>query len=111
MDGAINPTAIATSIAIGTSLLAGFFSVLVATRSPKGAPPNRDPTVSILFGIAFLLILLNVIATARIALWGMAYLGLLKATLLLTASFAIVGMVFGLIRGLRSGRATKTQSA
>jgi hypothetical protein len=41
----------------------------------------------------------------------MAYAGLVKATLLLTAAFAVVGMVFGLMRGLRSGRAIKTQSA
>jgi hypothetical protein len=111
MDGPINPASIATSISIGTSLLAGFFGMWVAMRSRKGAAVNRDTTVSILFFIAFLLISLNVIAAALIAVCGMAYLGLLKAALLLTAAFAVVGTVIGLMRGLRSGRAIKTQSA
>jgi hypothetical protein len=111
MDGAVNPASIATSVSIGTSLLAGFFGVLVAMRSRKGAAVHRDKAVSILFCIAFLLILLNVIAAALIAAQGMAYVGLAKAALLLTAAFAVAGMGFGLMRGLRSGRASKTQSA
>jgi hypothetical protein len=111
MDGAVNPASIATSISIGTSLLAGFFSVFVVMRSRKGVAVNRDTVVSILFCIAFLLILLNVIAAALIAAQGMAYVGLAKAALLLTAAFAVAGMGFGLMRGLRSGRASKTQSA
>jgi hypothetical protein len=111
MHGAANPASIAISISIGTSLLAGFFGVLVAMRSPKGEAVNRDTTVSILFGVALLLITLIVIAATLIAVSGMAYVGLLKAALLLTAAFAVAGMGFGLIRGLRSGRATKTQSA
>ena len=105
MDGAVSPALIATSISIGISLVAGFFGMWVAMRSRK------DAAVSILFGIAVLLILLNVIAAALIAVWGMAYVGLEKAALLLTAAFAVVGMVFGLVRGLRSGSAIKTQSA
>ena len=111
MDGALNPASIATSISIGTALLAGFFSMLVAMRSRNGAAENRDITVSILFGIALLLIMLYVTAAALIAVWGMAYVGLLKAALLLTAAFAVVGMGIGLMRGLRSGRAIKTQTA
>jgi len=111
MDGAVNPASIAISISIGTSLLAGFFSVLVAMGSRKGAAVNRDTAASILFGIALLLILLNVIAAALIAVWGMAYVGLVKAALLLTGAFAVVGMVVGLMRGLRSGRAITTHSA
>jgi len=99
MDGAVSPASIAISISIGTSLLAGFFSLLVATRSRKGTPANRDITVSILFGAAFLLILLYLVAAALIAVGGMAYVGLLKAALLLTAAFAVVGTVFGLMRG------------
>jgi len=67
--------------------------------------------VSILFGIAMLLMLLNVIAAALIAVWGLAYVGLLKAALLLTAAFAVAGIVLGLMRGLRSGRVIKTRSA
>jgi hypothetical protein len=98
MDGAVNPATIAIWISIGTSLLPGFFSVLVAMRSREGAAANRDKAVSTLFGIAFLLILLYLIAAARIAVWGMAYVGLLKIALLLTAAFAVVGMLFGLMR-------------
>jgi hypothetical protein len=92
-----------------TSLPAGFLSLLVAMRSREGAAVNRDTAVSILFGIALLLIALNAIAAAVIAVWGMAYVGLVNGPLLLTAAFAVVGMVFGLMRGLRSGRAVKTQ--
>jgi len=55
--------------------------------------------------------LLNVIAAALIAVWGLAYVGLLKAALLLTAAFAVAGIVLGLMRGLRSGRVIKTRSA
>jgi hypothetical protein len=53
MDGAVNPAVIGTSIALGTSLLAGLFSVFVAMRSREGAAVNRDTSASILFGIAF----------------------------------------------------------
>lgn len=111
MDGAVNPASIAISISIGTPLLAGFFGLLVAMRSRKGAAVNRDTAVSILFGIAILIILLNAIAATLITVWGVAYVGLAKAALLLTAAFAVVGMVFGLVRGLRSGRAIKTQGS
>jgi len=109
MDGSVNPTSIAISISIGTSLLAGVVSVWIAMRSAKGAAAHRDTSVSILFGIALVLIVLNAIAAARIAIWGITYVGLLKAALLLTAAFAVAGMAFGLMRGLRNGRAIKTQ--
>jgi hypothetical protein len=105
MHESLNPAALATSISIGTALLAGFFSVWVAMRSRKGPGVNPDATVSILFGIALLLIVLNATAAALIAAGGIEYLGLLKASLLLTAAFAVAGMVFGLMRGLRNGRA------
>jgi hypothetical protein len=111
MDGSLNTASIAILISIGTSLLAGYFSVLAAIRSGKGAAVKRDPAVSILFGIAFLLTFLDLIAAALIAVGGMAYGGTLKAALLLTAAFAVVGVVCGLTRGLRSQRAVKTQSA
>jgi vacuolar-type H+-ATPase subunit I/STV1 len=119
MDGTVNPVSIATSISIGTLLLAGFVPLLVglfvsfrvAMRSRKGAAVDRDPAVWILFGIALLLIVFHAIAAAVIAVRGMAYFGLLKAALLLTAAFAVVGMVVGLVRGLRSATAIKTQSA
>jgi len=110
MDGAVNPAAISVSIAIGISLLAGLFSVFVAMRSREGAAVNRDTAVSILFGIALLLVLLSVIAAALIAVWGMAYAGLLRAALLLTAAFAVAGMVVGLMRGVQSGRAKKNRA-
>ncbi len=111
MDGAVNPASIATSISIGISLLAGFFSVWVAMRARNGAAVTRDAAVSILFGSAVLLMLLTVISSALIAGSGMAYVGLLRAALLLTAAFAVVSMGFGLVRGLRSGRAIKAQRA
>jgi uncharacterized membrane protein YbhN (UPF0104 family) len=111
MHGAAIPASIATSISIGFSLLAGVFSVWVALRSRKGAAVTRDTAVSILFGIAVLLILLTVVALAIIPVSGMAAVLLLKVGLLLMAAFAVVGAVFGLARGLRCGRAIKTQGA
>jgi hypothetical protein len=111
MGGAVDTASIALSVAAGTSLLGGWFSISVAMRSGTGAAVQRDRLVSILFGIALLLLLLNVSAAALIAAWGMAYVGLLKAALLLTAAFAAVGMVCGMIRGLRSGKAIKPRTA
>jgi len=110
MNGAVHSASIATSISIGISLLAGLFSVLVAMRSRDGAPVNRDTAVSVLFGTAIVLIVLNGIAAALIAVGGMTYAGVVQVALLLTAGFAVVGMVFGLLRSLPSGRALKTPS-
>jgi hypothetical protein len=80
-------------------------------RSGKGAAVDRDTAVWILFGIALVLIVFYAIVAALMAGWGMAYLGILKAALLVTAAFAVVGMVFGLVRGLRRATSTKTKSA
>jgi hypothetical protein len=110
MHAAATSASIAISISIATALLAGLFSVWVAMRSRKPAAINRDTVVSILFGIALLLIGLTMVASTLIAVSGMAYVGLLKAALLLTAAFAAMGMACGLMRGLRSGRAIKPQS-
>jgi len=107
MDGAIHSASIATLISIGAALLAEFLSMFVAMRSRKGAAVKHDTTMSILCGIAFLLILLNVIAAAFLAVGGMACFGLAKATLLLTTAFAVAGMALGLVRGLPNGRAIK----
>jgi hypothetical protein len=105
MDGAVNSASIAASIAMGTSLLAGGFGMFVAMRAREGGAARRDRTVSILRGIGLLLTVLYAVAVSLMGVWGMAYLGLLKATLLLTASFAVVGMLVGLMRGLRRRRA------
>jgi hypothetical protein len=83
----------------------------IAIRSPKSAAANRDTTVSILFGIAMLLILLNAASATLLAAGGMAYAGLEKTTLLLTAAFAALGTVCGLMRSLRSASTGKTQRA
>jgi hypothetical protein len=107
MDVSVNPTSIAIWISVGTALLAGLVSMWVAIRPNKAAPGT---TVSILFAIALLLIVLNAMAAAFIAAGGMAYVGLLKAALLLTAAFAIAGMVFGLMRSLWNSKAVTTQS-
>jgi len=111
VDGAVNPASIAISISIGASLLAGVSSLGVASRSGRGAAGVRDRAVSILFGIALLVIVLDAIAADAVAVWGMAFFGLVRGALLLTAAFALLGMVFGLVRGLRRGRASKTRSA
>ena len=66
--------------------------------------------VSILFGIALPLTLLHVIAAAFIAIGGMAFVGLLKTALLLTAAFAVLGMALGLMHGLRRAKAMETHA-
>jgi len=106
-----NPAALGTAISIGTALLAGCLGMWAAMRSRTGGAVHRDTAVSILFGIAVVLIGLNVMAGALIAVAGMAYEGVLEAVLLLTAAFAVAGIVCGLLRGLRRGRAIKTQNA
>jgi hypothetical protein len=111
MNGAANLFSVAISISIGAGLLAGVFSVFVAFRSSTGAPANRNTATSILFGTAILLTVLNAVAAALIAVGGMAYVGLLKAALLLTAAFAVVCIIFRLMRGPRSGGSTKARSA
>jgi len=85
--------------------------MLVAMRASKAAVAKPVIVVSVLCFIALLLMLLTGVAAALIAGWGMGYVGLLRGALRLTVAFAVVGMVFGLIQGLRSGRAIKTQSA
>jgi hypothetical protein len=109
MDGAA--TSIAFSISIGASLVPVFIGTLVAMRSAQAATARRDTTVSIMFGIAWLLIVLNVVAATVVAVRGMAYVGLVEGALLLTAAFTVTGVVLGLMRGMRSGRAIKTQNA
>ena len=68
---------------------------------------TRDPTVSILFGVALFLIVFDTLAIFRFAV--SRHPGLLIAALLLTGAFAVVGAMFGLMRGLRSGRATRSR--
>jgi hypothetical protein len=99
------------AISIGTSLLAGYVSVFFAMRTRKGAAVNRDIAVPVLLGVAVLLTLLIVIAAAPIAVSGMACVIPLKIALLLTAVFAALGTVFGLVRGLRSARAGRPRRA
>jgi hypothetical protein len=110
MDGAVTPALLAIFVATGTALLGGSVSVLVAIRSGNGAAAKRDPAVSILFGIAFSVTCFDLIAAALVAIRGVAYVEALEVALLLTAAFAAVGVVCGLMRGLRSGRTIKTQS-
>ena len=68
----------------------------------------RDPVGSLLFRFGLFLIVFLLVASAIFARSGNTEL--LKAALLLTIVFAVDGAVFGLVRGLRSGKATKGQS-
>ena len=68
----------------------------------------RDPAVSILFGIALFLMLFIPFAGAVFARTG--HPELLEAALVLTGAFAVVGAVFGLVRGLRSRTARTRRS-
>lgn len=105
MGDATSFASFATSIAIGFPLLASFAIIWVGMRSDRAEGAKRDTASSIMLGVAFALALALLAAGALVGSGGTAYLGLLKGGLLLMAAFAIVGMGFGLIRGLRSGRA------
>jgi hypothetical protein len=111
VDGAVHPASIAMPLLIGTPLLAGCFGMLAAAGSRAGTREKRDTAVLLFSAIAVLLVSFNAMAVALITVGGMAFVGLLKAMLLLMAAFAVAGTAFGLIRGLRSGRAMNTDSA
>jgi len=67
----------------------------------------RDPVVSLLFGFCLFLI---VFLSVAVIFARSGHMELLKVALLLTMVFAVVGAVFGLVRGLRSGKARKRPS-
>jgi hypothetical protein len=103
VETGVSPASIAVSLPFAISILVAFAIIWVGMRTEKGE--KRDTAASIMFGIAFLLAILILTAGALVAAWGPAYLGLAKAALLMTGAFAFVGMGFGLVRGLQSGRA------
>ncbi len=80
-----------------------------ANRNKFAAILFRDPAVTIMFAIALLLIVLLPLAGAVFARTG--HPELLMAALLATGTFAVVGMVLGLVRGLGSERAIRKRSA
>lgn len=80
-------------------------------RDTFSAMLSRDPPASILFGVAILLVVLNLAAAMIVARRGFAYIGLMEGALLLTGVFSVVGAAFGLVRGLRSTRTAKSRSA
>ena len=80
-----------------------------ANRNNFASILYRDTAASLLFGFSLFLIVLLLVAGLIFARSGHAEL--LKAALLLTMAFAVVGAVFGLVRGLWSGRETKRGSA
>ena len=69
----------------------------------------RDPTVLIMFAIA--LFLIPLLTVGGIVFARTRNMELLFAALLLTATFAVAGMVLGAVRGLRSEGAIKRRSA
>jgi hypothetical protein len=75
-----------------------------ATRDTIASVVFRDLSGSLLFGFSLFLIVLLSVAGVIFARTG--HLELLKAALVLTMAFSVIGAVFGLVRGLRSGRAT-----
>ena len=73
-----------------------------------GDSVRRDPAVWIFSGIGVFVLIL-VFAGFFFARSGHAEL--LKVALVLTGIWAVVGVAFGLVRGVRSGRAAKSRSA
>ena len=65
---------------------------------------KRDRVVAVLFGTALLLLLVDVTAALLFAMTGMAFLWMLKASMALTAVFAVIGAGFGLcVRAVKPG--------
>jgi hypothetical protein len=60
-----------------------------------------DGVVAVLSSIALLLVLLNVTSALLFATVGMAFLWIVKASMVVTAVFAIAGVGFGLMRAKR----------
>ena len=70
---------------------------------------TRDPIVTTMFAIA--LFLIPLLTVGGVVFARTRHIELLLASLLLTAAFALAGMAFGAVRGLRSERALKKRSA
>jgi hypothetical protein len=66
---------------------------------------KRDRVLAVLFGTALLLVLLNVTSALLFATMGMAFLWIVKVSMLLTGVFAIAGASFGLVRAKQRRRA------
>ncbi len=79
-----------------------------AERDAFTAALTRDPLAAVLLGLA---IVLAVLLFAGVVFARRGNLQFLEGVLALTAAFAIVGAVVGLVRGLRSGSASRRRSA
>lgn len=95
------PAAIALTISLSIPLLMGLFVIL-----PEVA--RGDLAVRVMFGIACLLMPLLLGSGLLLSAGGLSYLGLVKAVMLLAGMFALAGIGFGLVRGLRKGRRPHT---
>lgn len=95
------PIAVALTLSLSTPLLMGLFVIW-----PEVA--KADWAVRLMFGIACLLLPLLLGSGLLLSAGGPAYLGLVKAVILLTGAFALAGIGFGLARGLRSRRRART---
>ncbi|WP_423603149.1 hypothetical protein [Sphingomonas sp. MS122] len=93
--------AVALTLSLSTPLLMGLFAIW-----PEVA--KSDLAVRVMFGIACLLLPLLLGSGLLLSAGGLGYLGLVKAVILLAGAFALAGIGFGLVRGLRSGRRAHT---
>jgi hypothetical protein len=91
------PVAVALTISLSIPLLMGQFVIW-----PEVA--RGDRAVRLMFGIECLLMPLLLGSALLLSVGGLGYLGLVKGVILLTGAFALAGIGFGLVRGLRSGR-------
>jgi hypothetical protein len=70
-----------------------------------------DRSLTVLFSMALLLVLLDGTSALLFATLGITFLGMVKASMALTAVFAITGVGFGLLRAQRRGTATSRRRA
>jgi hypothetical protein len=77
------------------------------TGEKIGSLLTRDPVAAIMFGVALMLIVMNLSFVAIVA--HTHHIEILKVPMLATGAFAIAGIVFGFVRSLRN--AVRKQSA
>lgn len=90
---------IAVALTISLSIPSLMALLMIWPEVAKG-----DRAVRVMFGVACLLMPLLIGSGLLLSAGGLGYLGLVKGVFVLTGAFALTGIGFGLVRGMRRGR-------
>jgi hypothetical protein len=83
---------------------------------PNRRTPDRDfngfndPLAKVLLGIGIVLTLMFCIVAFLASLVDVAFLGMLKPVTWLLGAYAVVGAIYGLVSGIRYGKANRSRS-